>query len=131
MIAVAFLLARKRRRRSYRYYGASAKQEHLLAHSRQSEKAGAGDSTPSLATIIPKDLGVFARFLQPRIQPKIRHLDRLREQVGLVCGQQCQELALSSEPRFLVGLRVELHCRPDVFVTQNTLYRLRITLQLH
>jgi hypothetical protein len=27
------------------------------------EKAGVGGSTPSLATIIPKDLDVFARFL--------------------------------------------------------------------
>src|ERR1700733_3333282 len=57
-------------------------------------------------------------------------LDRLREQVGLVSEQQCQELSPSFEPRFLVGLRVELHCRADVFVTQNTLHRLRITLQL-
>jgi hypothetical protein len=37
------------------------------------EKAGVGGSTPSLATIIPKDLDVFAHFLQPKIQPKIRH----------------------------------------------------------
>jgi hypothetical protein len=29
------------------------------------EKAGVGGSTPSLATIIPKNLGVFAHFLQP------------------------------------------------------------------
>jgi hypothetical protein len=40
---------------------------------RSPEKAGVGGSTPSLATIIPKDLGVFAHFLQPKIQPKIRH----------------------------------------------------------
>jgi len=40
---------------------------------RSPEKAGVGGSTPSLATIIPKDLGVFARFLQPKVQPKIRH----------------------------------------------------------
>ena len=32
------------------------------------EKAGVGGSTPSLATIIPKDLGVFAHFLQPKIR---------------------------------------------------------------
>ena len=37
------------------------------------EKAGVGGSTPSLATIIPKDLGVFAHFLQPKVQPKIDH----------------------------------------------------------
>jgi hypothetical protein len=37
------------------------------------EKAGVGGSTPSLATIIPKDLGVFALFLQPKVQPKIDH----------------------------------------------------------
>jgi len=40
---------------------------------RSPEKAGVGGSTPSLATIIPKNLGVFARFLQPKVQPKIRH----------------------------------------------------------
>ena len=34
------------------------------------EKAGVGGSTPSLATIIPKDLGVFAGFIQPKVQPK-------------------------------------------------------------
>jgi hypothetical protein len=38
-----------------------------------SEKAGVGGSTPSLATIIPKDLNVFAPFLQPKVQPKIPH----------------------------------------------------------
>src|SRR5580692_10796664 len=32
---------------------------------RSPEKAGVGGSTPSLATIILKDLGVFAHFLQP------------------------------------------------------------------
>ena len=40
---------------------------------RSPEKAGVGGSTPSLATIIPKHLGVFAHFLQPKIQPKIDH----------------------------------------------------------
>ena len=40
---------------------------------RSPEKAGVGGSTPSLATIIPKDLGVFAHFLQPKVQPKIDH----------------------------------------------------------
>jgi hypothetical protein len=30
---------------------------------RSPEKAGVGGSTPSLATIIPKDLDVFAQFL--------------------------------------------------------------------
>jgi hypothetical protein len=34
---------------------------------RSPEKAGVGGSTPSLATIIPKDLGVFAHFPQPKI----------------------------------------------------------------
>jgi hypothetical protein len=37
------------------------------------EKAGVGGSTPSLATIILKNLGFFAHFLQPKVQPKIRH----------------------------------------------------------
>jgi hypothetical protein len=37
------------------------------------EKAGVGGSTPSLATIIPKGLRAFAGFLQPKVQPKIRH----------------------------------------------------------
>ena len=32
-----------------------------------SEKAGVGGSTPSLATIIPKDLGAFVHFLQPKV----------------------------------------------------------------
>lgn len=35
------------------------------------EKAGVGGSIPSLATIIPKDFGDFADFLQPTIQPTI------------------------------------------------------------
>jgi hypothetical protein len=56
---------------------------------RSPEKAGVGGSTPSLATIIPKNLGAFTRFLQPKVQPKIRSLNRLREQVGLVSEQQC------------------------------------------
>ena len=51
---------------------------------RSPEKAGVGGSTPSLATIIPKNLGVFAQFPQPKVQPKIESLDRLREQVSLV-----------------------------------------------
>jgi hypothetical protein len=34
-----------------------------------SEKAGVGGSTPSLATIIPKHLGVFAHLFQPKVQP--------------------------------------------------------------
>jgi hypothetical protein len=40
---------------------------------RSPEKAGVGGSTPSLATIIPKNLGVFAHFLQPKVQLKINH----------------------------------------------------------
>ena len=40
---------------------------------RSPEKAGVGGSTPSLATIILKNLGVFALFLQPKVQPKIDH----------------------------------------------------------
>ena len=40
---------------------------------RSPEKAGVGGSTPSLATIIPKNLGAFAHFLQPKVQPKIDH----------------------------------------------------------
>jgi hypothetical protein len=39
--------------------------------------------------------------------------------------------ALCFEPRFLVGLRIQLHCRPNILVTQNALHRLRITLLLH
>ena len=34
---------------------------------RSPEKAGVGGSTPSLATIILRDLGVSAHFLQPKI----------------------------------------------------------------
>ena len=40
------------------------------------EKAGVGGSTPSLATIIPKDLGVFAHFLQPKIDHWIFSVSR-------------------------------------------------------
>jgi hypothetical protein len=40
---------------------------------RSPEKAGVGGSTPSLATIIAKDLQVFTVFLQPKTQPKIGH----------------------------------------------------------
>ena len=40
---------------------------------RSPEKAGVGGSIPSLATIIPKDLNDFTDFLQPKVQPKIRH----------------------------------------------------------
>ena len=45
----------------------------LLETLNDTEKAGVGGSTPSLATIIPKDLDVFAQFLQPKVQPKIDH----------------------------------------------------------
>ena len=45
----------------------------VLAIERSPEKAGVGGSTPSLATIIPKGLGDFARFRQPKVQPKMRH----------------------------------------------------------
>ena len=34
---------------------------------RSPEKAGVGGSTPSLATIIPKDLCTFAAFIQPKV----------------------------------------------------------------
>jgi hypothetical protein len=40
---------------------------------RSPEKAGVGGSTPSLATIIQKDLEDFTDFFQPKVQPKIRH----------------------------------------------------------
>ena len=40
---------------------------------RSPEKAGVGGSTPSLATIIPKDLWGFADFSQPKVRPKILH----------------------------------------------------------
>lgn len=38
---------------------------------RSPEKAGVGGSTPSLATIIPKDLPAKSRNFQPTIQPMI------------------------------------------------------------
>ena len=38
---------------------------------RSPEKAGVGGSTPSLATIIPKNLAAKSRFFQPTIQPTI------------------------------------------------------------
>jgi hypothetical protein len=37
------------------------------------EKAGVGGSTPSLATIIPKNLRVPALYFQPKVQPNIFH----------------------------------------------------------
>jgi hypothetical protein len=49
--------------------------------------------------------------------------------VSLVSEHNFQELALCFELRFLVGLRIQLHGRSDVFVTENALYRFRITLQ--
>jgi hypothetical protein len=39
--------------------------------------------------------------------------------VGLISEQKCQELALSFEPRFSVGLRIQSHGRSDVFVTRT------------
>src|SRR5580700_2516312 len=42
---------------------------------RSPEKAGVGGSTPSLATIIPKDLAALSRNFQPTIQPTIRRFD--------------------------------------------------------
>ena len=38
---------------------------------RSPEKAGVGGSTPSLATIIPKNLAAKSRNFQPTIQPMI------------------------------------------------------------
>ena len=38
---------------------------------RSPEKAGVGGSTPSLATIIPKNLATESRIFQPTIQPMI------------------------------------------------------------
>jgi hypothetical protein len=49
-------------------------------------------------------------------------LDRLREQVGLVSEQHFQELAVCFEPRFLIGLRIQLHGRSDLFVTQSDFF---------
>ena len=42
---------------------------------RSPEKAGVGGSTPSLATIILKNLAAFDRNSQPTIQPTIRRFD--------------------------------------------------------
>jgi hypothetical protein len=42
---------------------------------RSPEKAGVGGSTPSLATIIPKNLAAQSRNFQPTIQPTIRRFD--------------------------------------------------------
>jgi hypothetical protein len=38
---------------------------------RSPEKAGVGGSTPSLATIIPKDFRDFHRKFQPTVQPTV------------------------------------------------------------
>ena len=83
---------------------------------RSPEKAGVGGSTPSLATIIPQHLGVFAHSLTAQGSAQDTSLDRVREQVGLVAEQDFQELALCFEPRLLIGLRIQLHGRSDVFV---------------
>ena len=98
---------------------------------RSPEKAGVGGSTPSLATIIPKNLRVFTALLQPKVQPKIRPCTVSVSRCNLAPEQYFQELTLSFELRFLVGLHVELHGGPDIFVTQDALHRLRITFQLH
>jgi hypothetical protein len=63
---------------------------------RSPEKAGVGGSTPSLATIIPKDLRAFVNVLQPEVQRKISlSLDSWSD-----CAYRC------------IG-------RSDLFVTQN------------
>ena len=48
------------------------------------EKAGVGGSTPSLATIILKNLGVFRPLSSAQGSAQDRSVDRLREQVSLV-----------------------------------------------
>ena len=75
-----------------------------------------------------KELGCFRRLSsgEGSTQDALSH-----EQVSLVCEQSLQELILRFELRFLVGLRIQLHRLSDIFVTQNTSYDLRITLQLH
>jgi hypothetical protein len=78
-----------------------------------------------------KELGPFPPLSPAQGSAQDMSLERLREQVGLISKQKCHELTLSFEPRFLVGLRIQLHGRSDIFVTQNALYRFRITLQLH
>jgi hypothetical protein len=50
--------------------------------------------------------------------------------VDLVSEQKCKELAVSYEPRFLVALPYSCMVVLTIFVTQNALYRFRITLQL-
>ena len=54
----------------YRRVRASGQVAQLVE--RSPEKAGVGGSTPSLATIIPKDLATKSRNSQPTIQPTIR-----------------------------------------------------------
>jgi hypothetical protein len=70
-----------------------------------------------------KELGLFRPLSPAQGSAQDTSLERLREQVGLISKQKCQELTLSFEPRFLVGLRIQLHGRSDIFVTQNALYR--------
>ena len=45
--------------------------KHVHLAERSPEKAGVGGSTPSLATIIPKDLAAQGKNFQPTIQPMI------------------------------------------------------------
>ena len=91
-----------------------------------SEKAGVGGSIPVPGHRHCKELGCF----RPLSSGEGSTQDALsREQVSLVCEQSLQELTLRFELRFLVGLRIQLHRRSDIFVTQNTSYDLRITLR--
>jgi hypothetical protein len=53
---------------------------------RSPEKAGAGGSTPSLATIISKHLHDFAKTPQPKLDPR-SSLNSFREQVHPVARQ--------------------------------------------
>jgi hypothetical protein len=87
---------------------------------RSPEKAGVGGSTPSLATISPKNLVAKSENFQPTINPWFS-LKSLREQVNSVSHELFEELALRIPHGFHVGLRVEFHRCAKVLVPQNTL----------
>jgi hypothetical protein len=93
---------------------------------RSPEKAGVGGSTPSLATIIPKNLAAQSLNLPPAIPPTI-----LSEQVDFVPHQLFQESPLRLPHRLHVRLCLELHSRPEVLVAQYPLHRLGLHFQLH
>jgi hypothetical protein len=74
---------------------------------RSPEKAGVGGSTPSLATIIPKDLAVVTGFLQPKVQPKIDHCTAPVSMWALSSNSNSRNFPCGFQARLLIRLRIQ------------------------